>query len=218
MLNCSHSSQLNLRILPPMIIRPWYRPRLLWLGWLPFLFLLWVWGSSKGTGRWITWRPEKTLLVEAGIVGGIVEVRIGHGLSSWDPPHGTLAIEHLKIPPPPSPEALEHMKDPNTWSVWDAYVDRYGTDFGHRLFPRAVGWYRTYEDPFLPILGRSSGPGDRHLGVALWFIALLYAASWTLASNWWQRRQRRMTAKTSASMGIWGCDLSSASACRAWSF
>ena len=153
-----------------MMMRPFYRSRLFWLGVPGLVFLLWVWWDSGRYDSFVRW--ERTESMDTVMVGGgRVEWEHTEGLNVW-----ILA----------------------GWDPW--MWGRSSRPEGGRSKVMSMGPGRSrqfdfcapYERKNSPIAPVSSDLEDVVTRrVALWVIVAGYVMAWLGAVWWWQRRKRK---------------------------
>lgn len=172
------------------MIRPWYRSRLFWLGVPGLVFLMWLWWDSMNhsTTIWLSWEGVSDGSVFGPATEGFSVTHewgsIHLGLNEdpfWPmPTHFGMGCEMSRI----STDVLMHdpFADPVTQEAveWNSTLSDW--------FPSAFS-LSVVDDPFSPDVGPR---------VAIWFLIMVYAASWAGACFAWQRWKRRDLGKVSS--------------------
>jgi hypothetical protein len=157
-----------------MMIRPWYRSLLFWLGLPGLLFLLWAWGSSNSVHR--TLFPSKSShlnTAQGKVLWFSGQSDIGHDFT-FDFRTGEVAVCEIVVPPGMlrtithfKPWAVSRRKVPAEDQVWFAPPRWQARDINHDTRFRLVV-------------------------VPYWLLTGGYAGLWLGCVGWNQRRKARL--------------------------
>jgi len=164
-----------------MMMRPFYRSRLFWLGVPGLVFLLWVWWDSGKWDSFVFWTRD----------GIIEEVRVTRGQVEWE--RSVYGIPELRrIVRDNFPNVFDSGRSKDRGEF--GWADRGEMDLVSKQRERGFNFRKGVDwETGCVVKGGMAGPVEvQGFRLALWVVVLGYVMAWLAAVWWWQRRKARV--------------------------